>query len=444
MLTEKECRAIVERVLKHSKADAVRVSLSQDETAHLRFARNTPSTSGVAHTRTLSVRSTFGTRSGSAQGNQLDPASIEAVVRRAEEVARRSPEDPEHVPELGPQEYVAVDAWSDETEEQRLERMAAGAGVCIDSARSAELIAAGFIQSNAGVRCLANDAGLFGYNRRQVAHFSETVRTPDGTGSGWASTAAGRVADLDFAGHSAVAVEKSRRSRAPRKLEPGDYPAILEPACVANLVRLLVSAMNARSADEGRSFFAAAGGGDKTGQRLFAPEVNLRSNPADPLAPVVPWSGDGMPHCATDWITGGVPQSLACSRFWAAESDRRPLPSAPNLLMEGRSGRTVEDLIAETERGVLVTNLWYIRGVDPQTLLYTGLTRDGVFWIEDGEIAYPVNNFRWNESPVRVLAGVEDLSEAVRVGGRGGRSQSAVVPALRVGAFGFSSISEAV
>ena len=179
MLSEGECRQIVERVLKSSRADEVRISLSQDETSHLRFARNTPSTSGLVYTRTVSVRSAFGTRSGSAQGNQLDGDSLVAVVRRSEEVARRSPEDPEYVEGLPPQDYLGVEAWFAESEEERLEHMAAGVEVCIEDARQAGLVAAGFVRARASVRALANGQGLFGYHRRTTADFSETVRTPD-------------------------------------------------------------------------------------------------------------------------------------------------------------------------------------------------------------------------------------------------------------------------
>lgn len=444
MLSEKECRAIVERVLGASQADEVRVSLDGGEFTHLRFARNTPSTSGTAVTRTLRVRSTFGSRSGSATGNQLDPGSIESVVRRSEDVARRAPEDPEHVPALEPQEYEIVQAWVPQTAGRGGELLAAGVATSLEEARASGLVAAGFTRADVGFRCLANSNGLFGYHRFTQAYFSETVRTPDGTGSGWAATAGDGVGELDYRGRTRVAIEKARRSQNPHTLEPGTYPAILEPACVGSLLGLLLGAMSARAADEGRSFFTGEEEGTtRIGEKLFPDWIRITSDPASPLAPTTPWASDGRAHRRTDWIRDGVVANLSCDRWWAQERGHDPLPSAPNRLLAGGEG-TIEDLIRNTDRGVLVTSMWYIRNVDPRTLLYTGLTRDGVFWIENGEIAWPVNNFRWNESPIRVLRNALEASTAVRVPPRGSRSTAVHVPALRVSEFAFSSRSEAV
>jgi len=442
MLSRADSQALLERCVALSRADEVRVSLSQDDTSHLRFARNTPSTSGVAETTTLSVRSTFGRKSGTATVNQLDTYTVEGVVRRAEEIAQVSPEDPEHVPELGEQEYARVDTAPHEELEARLDHMATGAGLCMDAARAAGLVAAGFAQVSDGVRALGNSAGLFGYQRVGRAAFSETVRTPDGTGSGWASTAARNAGGLDYETTSRTAIEKARRSAQPRQLEPGDHPAILEPACVANLLRLLLGDMDARSADEGRSAFAREGG-TRLGEQLFPEFLDVRSDPTDGEVAGVPWGADGTARRPTRWIDAGRVASLATSRFWAAETGTEPLPSARSARMAGGE-RTLAELIASTERAILCTNFWYMRGLDPQTLAYTGLTRDGVFLVEDGEITRPLTNYRWNDSPIRVFANALELSQPARVGGRGGRSESYVVPGMRVSGFGFASISEAV
>ena len=185
MLTEQECRDVVERVRSFSKGDEVQVSLGASEVAHLRHARNTPSTGGLVATLTLGVQSTFGTRRASALVNQLDRDSIETVVRRSEELALRAPEDPEFVPALGPQEYVAPPEETPEDEDQRLARLSEGVAACISRARAAGVVSAGFAEARASVTCLANSAGLFGYHRSQEATFSQTVRTSDGRGSGW-------------------------------------------------------------------------------------------------------------------------------------------------------------------------------------------------------------------------------------------------------------------
>ncbi len=444
LLTERECRDVVERVLALSKADAAQVALGASELAHLRYARNMPSTGGLVRTRTLSVESTFGTRRASAQVNQLDRASIETVVRRSEELARLAPEDPEFVPALGPQEYAARGADPGEEEEaRRVELLGNGIAACIAEARAHGLVAAGYAQASVTVACLANSAGLFGFHRSGDARFSETVRTSDGRGSGWAGAAGAHAAELDFTRCSGSAIGKAKSSAAARPLAPDTVPAILEPACVASLLGLFVGGMDARSAEEGRSFFARGDGGTLLGETLFPDWIRIVSDPAQPGLDAVPWGEDGLPHARTAWIDGGAVRNLHCGRFWARKTARAPLPAPPNLIMEG-SERTLDDLIRATERGVLVTDLWYIREVDPKTMLYTGLTRDGVFWIQDGAIAHPVNNFRWNESPVRVLKTAIAASAPVRVGGRGGEGRKALVPALAVGEFTLSSVSEAV
>ena len=443
MLTEQECRDVVERVRSFSKADEVQVSLGAGELAHLRHARNTPSTGGLVATLTLGVQSTFGSRRATAQVNQLDRDSIETVVRRSEELALRAPEDPEFVPALGPQEYVAVPAETAEEESERLERLSSGVAGCIEAARAAGVVSAGFAEARASVTCLANSAGLFGYHRSQEAHFSQTVRTSDGRGSGWASSAGRTAGELEFERCARTAIDKARASTGARPLAPETVPAVLEPACVATLLGLFAAGMDARNADEGRSFFAREDGGTRLGETLFPDWIELVSDPAHRLVPTLPWGEDGLPHGRTEWVRSGTVQNLHCARFWAQKSERTPLAPPPNLILRDAE-RSLEDLIASVERGVLITDLWYVREVDPRTMLYTGLTRDGVFWIEGGKVTHPVNNFRWNESPVRVLKNALGCSRAMRVGGRGGSARNALVPALAVGEFALTSVSEAI
>ncbi len=451
MLSREECRAILDEVVALSSADEVHVAVTDEETSHLRFARNTPSTSGSVRARTLEVRSSIGNRTGRARVNQLDPASLRRAVRRSEEIAHIAPDDPEFVEALGPQEYATVEAWSDDTAERASEVMAAGSAICLEYARAAGLVAAGFSQADARVECLGNSKGLFGYHRSTTASFTETVRTPDGTGSGWANDAATAVGALDYAGRARIAIDKAKASAQARPLAPGKYPTILEPACVASLLDLLLGAMDRRRADEGRNFFGRSNNdalegtraGTRLGEKLFPDSVTIASDPANGSAPDRPWDAEGLPRRRTEWVKGGVVANLATSRFWARSKGLEAVPEPSNVLMSGGRG-SLADLIRSTERGVLVTSMWYIRSVDPRTLLHTGLTRDGVFWIEKGAIAYPVNNFRWNESPLRVLAGVEAVSQPVRVASRGSRAANAVVPAIRVASFDFTSVSEAV
>ena len=443
MIAKDKAQEIIRRALASSKADEAAVNLRDEQGAHLRFARNTASTSGADTGPSLTVTSTFGQKTGSVTVNQLDPASLKDAVARSEEIARLAPDDPEHMPLLGPQEYAAVDAWDQPTASEGPERMARGAAAAIKAASSRQLVAAGFTRTTAQVEALGNSKGLFAYHRSTAASFSTTIRTADGTGSGWAGRAARRISEVDYAGAAAIAAEKAIASRAPRQLAPGNYPAILEPACVANLLDLLLGGMDERRADEGRSYFAGPRGGTRLGETLFGKEVDIRSDPAHSSCAARPWSGEGLPQRPRAWIEHGRVASLSCDRFWAAKKKVDPVPRAPNTLMAGGQG-TLADLIRSTRKGVLVTSLWYIRSVDPQTMLYTGLTRDGVFWIENGEIAYPVNNFRWNESPVSVLKKIDAMSASAPIPERGSETPSSMVPALRVSQFAFTSVSDAV
>ena len=443
MLDAEASRDIIQRALSWSKADQARVHVADVSSAHLRFARNTPSTSGAATGPTVTITSSVGRRTGSVTVNQIDDQALRGAVRRSEEIARLAPEDPEHMPVLPPQEYVQVDAWHEATAREGSQRMAAGVARAIDAARAQDLVAAGFTRTDARSEALGTSAGLFAAHRSTGAAFSTTVRTPDGTGSGWAGRAARRIDRLDYPGAAATAVDKAVRSRAPRALAPGVYPAILEPACVAELLELMAWSMDTRRADEGRSFFAGRKGGTRLGEQLFPAEVDIRSDPADPRCAARPWSGEGLPQRPRAWIERGRVATLACDRYWAQEKKLEPVPRPPNLIMAGGKG-SLADLIRGTRRAVLVTSLWYIRSVDPQTLLYTGLTRDGVFWVENGEIAYPVNNFRWNDSPIAVLKKIEAMSASEVRPGRGEDAPDTVVPALRVSGFNFSSVSDAV
>ena len=443
MIDRERARAVTDAVLALSKADEARVELTESEVTHLRFARNAPSTSGTYTEPALTIWSSFGKRTGSVTVSQLDPASLAEAVRRSEELARLAPEDPEHMPVLGPQTFADTPAFDVDTAERGAEVLAEGVGRCVEDARKAGLEAAGFTETVAEAQAVASSRGLFGYHRNTRAYVSETARTPDGSGSGWASAADHRIGKVDYGAVSRTAVAKAQASQAPRPLPPGEYVTILEPACVANLLQLMTFFMNARNADEGRSYFASPQGGNRRGEKLFPDNVHIYSDPQDPLAPAAPWGADGLPQQRRDWIAGGKLANLYVERFWASKQGVEPIPRPSNLIMRGGTS-SVDDLVASTKRGLLVTSMWYIRFVDPRTLLFTGLTRDGVFWIENGKIQYPVQNFRWNESPIHLLKHIEGMTAPVRVPPRPGRDVNVVVPGLKVSSFHFTSVSEAV
>ena len=276
---------------------------------------------------------------------------------------------------------------------------------------------------------------------------SVTARTPDGTGSGWASAGSRDWGAIDPATIGRVAARKAQSSRNPQAIDPGLYTAVLEPQAVNDLVPLLSNALNARNADEGRSAFSKPGGGTRVGEKVVDERVTLYSDPADPELLAMPFDVEGFPLKRTVWIEKGVLRNLAYTRFWAQKMGVPPtgtngIGGVSNVLAGGLklSGgtKTTEELIAGCERGILVTHFFYIRSLEPRTVLYTGLTRDGAFLIEKGKVTRPLKNFRWNESPLLMLNRLEDIGrpEPVAAGRR--------MPALRIKDFNFTSLSEAV
>jgi predicted Zn-dependent protease len=200
--------------------------------------------------------------------------------------------------------------------------------------------------------------------------------------------------------------------------------------------------MDGRQADEGRSFMSKPGGKTKLGEKLVDERVNIYSDPFHPEMPTSTWSGDGRPQEKINWIENGVIKNLFYSRYWAEKKGIKAIPAPDAMIMAGTE-QSLEDLIKSTEKGILVTRLWYIRSVDPQTVLLTGLTRDGTFYIENGEIKFPVKNFRFNESPIIMLNNLEALGKPERTVS-GESNTNALIPPMKIRDFTFSSLSDAV
>lgn len=438
-LSESEARSILQKVLALSRADECEATLGGGRSGNLRFARNAVSTSGASERLNLSVTCSFGLRSGSATINEFDDASLARVVRTAEELARLSPENPESVKLPGPQKYLEPAGYfastAGLTQQDRVRQTAASIAIC----REAKLAAAGFLEDSTGFSALANSKGLFAFQRSTGVDFSITARTEDGTGSGYALADFNDASRLDAAAVTRIAARKAAMSKGARAIEPGKYTVILEPAAAGTLIDLMVGSMDARSAEEGRSYLSKAGGGTRQGERLLDERVHLYSDPLHPEVPGSKWTQDGLPQRRIDWFEGGVVRNLRYSRFWARKKelaeDKVALGGGPTIM--AGTDTSLEALIKGVKRGVLVTNLWYIRMVDPQTLLHTGLTRDGTFYVEDGEIRHPLKNFRFNESPVIMLNNLEALGRPTRVKG-------SLIPPMVVRDFTFSSLSDAV
>lgn len=443
ILKEDEAKAILQRVLGLSRADGCQATLAGSRQGNIRYARNAVSTSGVVDDLTLAVQSSFGKRQGTATVNEFDDAALEKVVRRAEELARLAPENPEQMdllPAQGP--YADGKSWFDATAAIDPAFRAEAAGRSIAAAKAAKSVAAGFLTDSAGFQALMNGKGLFAYYPSTAANLTVTVRTEDGLGSGWAMRDIDDVARLDAGEVSRIAAEKATGSREAKAIEPGRYTVVLEPAASVGLLSFLFNALDARQADEGRSFLSQKGGGTKVGEKLVDERVTIVSDPTDPRVPTAGWAVDGQRCDRVAWIERGVVKALPTSRYWAQKQGTKAIPAPNNIVFEGGTGTTA-DLIRDTKRGILVTRTWYIRSVDPQTVLVTGLTRDGTFFIEDGRIAFPIKNLRFNESPVIMLNNLEALGAAERTSAGGGIG-SALIPPMRVRDFTFSSLSDAV
>jgi predicted Zn-dependent protease len=454
ILTRAEAEEIAKRALSVSTAPETRVSINSAARADTRFAVNQVTTSGENRDTSVTITATVDNRSSSVTTNRLDEASLAAAAKQAHEIAQLVPPNPERMPELGPQVYPAA-RDRDISLPNPLERALAAKKVT-EMSRAAGFVSTGFIECRVGATALANSKGLFAYDSSSSVTMTATVRTPDGTGSGWACSDGDSFDQIDAEHVAVTAVEKARTSRNPVAVEPGRYVTILENTAVGNLVQLIAGAMQARSADEGRSFFSKPGGGNKIGMKVVDERVTLVSDPADSTRSAGGYDGDGMPVEKVVWIENGIVKNLNYDRFWAQKMGKEPTHSGGGGGRGGFGGggtlkmlggtSSISDMIKSTERGILVTRFWYIRTVDPRTILNTGLTRDGTYLIENGKISHPVKNFRFNESPIFFLNNLEMLGPTMRINasealGAGG---STIMPAIKVREFTFSSLSDAV
>ena len=443
-LTREDARALTEKILGFASADHTRVNVWAGVQSNTRTAINRITTAGASDNTTVTVTSVFGKRQASITTNRLDDAALEAAVARSEALARIAPENPEYLPELGEQDYLDVDGSYASTGGLTTEARAEAAALAVAAAEESETVAAGFISVAAGSTSVATSNGAFGYYMRTGVNSTLTVRTPDGSSSGWAGDEASDWNTIESERIAADAVRKCLDWRGRTDLEPGLYDVVLEPTAVGNLLLRLMWALDARAADEGRSFFSKPGGGNRIGERLFDERITLASDPSVPDAEASPFTNDGQPTTRNLWVENGVLRSLRYSRFWADRSGTAPNPGADNFLMSGGDA-TLDDLIAATERGVLITRLWYIRELNPRTIAYTGLTRDGTFLIENGRIARPVTNFRFNQSIPEMLQNVDLVGRAARVAsGEGDYGPPVVVPPLKVRGFNLASVSDAI
>ncbi len=424
--SREEALALLRGALAKASAEHVEVGLRAGSHGATRFSGNAITQNISEEDMRLSVKAAFGQKAGQAETNDLSEEGIARAVARAEEIAKASAPDQEYLPPLPPQAYATSGRFDAALASADPELRAEWVVRAIRAAPKG-LPLSGSTATMATVTAVANSRGLAAYHRATDARFTVTALTPDS--SGWAEGQAHEASGLDPAALATHAVEKARRSASPKTLEPGVYPVILEPAAVAEYLSFLVWSMGAKPADEGRSCMTG-----KLGTALLSPTITLASDPARPGCETVPFQDDGLPAPRVRWIDGGICKQLVTSRFWGQKTGKPVTGSPANLILEGGKA-SLDDMIRDTERGVLVTRFWYIRFVDPMSLLLTGMTRDGLFWIENGKIAHGLRNMRFNESPLRTFKHVEALGACALAG----EYLPAFVPPVKVAQFTFSS-----
>ena len=442
LLPPDQIREMTDRRLAESRADACLVHVSGGGKANLRFARNSATSNGANDTLTMTIVSQFARRSGSATVNAHDTDALQAAQRRSEDIARNAPEDPEQMPPLGPQSYAPGIAYDAATANLPSARLAEAAHTAIETAAARTVDAAGYAEAGGRFRVVATSAGLFAYEQESLAEMTVTARRKDGRWSGWGGGSHFRFEALDPGRIAGTAVEKAAQQE-PRDLEPGPYTVLLEPAAAGELLRYLAWSLDARAADEGRSWLSAGAGRSKVGEQLLDPRVTITSDPANPLAPSPLFDREGSAHERTVWVENGAVHNLACSRYWAERTGRTSRPGPAALAMTGGSA-SLEEMVRATRRGILVTRVWYTNMLDPQSLLLTGLTRDGNFLIEEGQIVGPVCNFRFNESLIAMLSNIAAIGPSERIHGGDLRGAPVAAPPLLVDNFTLSSRSSGI
>ncbi len=457
MLTRDEAQKLSEKLIGLSTYPECSVSINETEQAYTRFANNGITTASFSRRHSASISVTRDGQTGSYSVNELDDDSLRKAVKKAEELASLSPPNPERLAPVGPQKYPAVSDFDEFTAKARSPEMIPHVKRIVDAATQQKLLAAGLIERTHQVRAVANKAGLFGFHNSSDSQLTTTIRMADGSSSGWAGQPSTKLSEIDSAHLAATAIDKCIRWKNPEKLEPGNYTVVLEPTAAGDLVRLMTGSFSARSTEEGRTFISKRGGGSLLGEKVFPDYINLRSDPFDARQPSSPWTGDLLPTRAIKWIDKGTIANLAYDRYWAEKTGKEPTPGGgggrgggggfgggfggDSLIMDG-SDSTLNQLIASVDRGLLVTHFWYIRFVNQQTLQHTGLTRDGLFLIENGRITRPVMNFRFLESPVRLLKNTKMVGQAMRV--RGLEGGMMIAPSLVATDFPLPSISDAI
>jgi len=442
MLNEARAREIFEVVRQAGAADETEVLLETHQSALTRFANNTIHQNVAEEGIHVSVRAVVDGRTARATTNKTDLESLRRVAEQAVASARWQPKDPELLPMPGPQPYKRVERFDDATAALTPEARAAAVEKVVARAEKSGLIAAGIFSSTSAAGALLNSCGLYAEHRETKAEFSVTFL--DG-GSGWAKGNFTRASELNIEELAARACEKALANREPKEIPPGRYTVILEPAAVLDLVGFLFYDFAGTAVLDKRSCFT-----NQVGKKVFGENITITDDVFHGGQAGAPWDGEGVPRQAVTLVERGVLKNLVYARHTAKKMNAQPtghgfpLPNeygeAPmNLVFTGGT-TSLEEMVRTTERGVLVTRLWYIREVDPYEKILTGMTRDGTYLVEGGTVRQAARNLRFNQSLKEMLNQVELLGPAVRAAGE--ESFEMVVPPMRVRDFHFTEVTK--
>ncbi len=407
--------------------------------ARTRFANNGIRQVEAVTDETLRVRLYDGKRSAEAATNDLSEAGVAQAVKAATDLVKAGADDPEYVPAPPAAEVPQVEASFDSVEKFSPDDGAAMAAAAIKAFRGAKVIGAGAVEAEAWYCAMASSAGFSAHHKGTSLEFTASARS-EGGGSGWVGRVSSQAESVKADILAQIAAEKAAQSAGAKPLPPGPYTVVLEPQATAELLAFVLFMLDARAADEGRSFFSKKKGGNRIGEKIFAPTLTLTSDATSVVFLGQPFDEEGIPQTKTVWVEKGELKNLYHGRYWAQKNGKKPTARPRNVLMKG-GGTLLDDIVKGTDRGILVTRLWYTNVTDPRTLSVTGVTRDGTFFISGGKIAQPVSNMRFNVSVPEVLSTIDMLSGPQRVPGVGG---GIACPSIRVADFKFTSASEAV
>ena len=446
----------IERVLRLSKADGCVVIARRVASVNIRWAHNTVTTNGDADEVQLSVISIVGRRVASVTRTYFPPERLEEIVRESESACARRPEAPDYMPLLeGSGEGSDWNATPADTDIHVFDPFVPQLQKLYEDARRAGIATFGYSEFQTATTFVATSTGLRRRHTERIGKVEITGKTPDFARSSWVGRITHDFLDIDLRVMFETLRQRLDWAARSREMPAGAYDVLLEPSPAADLAISAYWFMTRRDADEGRSPYSKPGGGTLIGDRLFG-DVTLYSDPAESGIESTPFhvgvdSGgaasvfdNGLDLRRTEWVRDGVLNHLIAPRYWAAKIGAAgAVPYVNNLILDG-SGPSMDEMIAQTDRALLVTCFWYIRTVDPQSALVTGLTRDGVFLVEGGEVKGAVNNFRWNMSPIAALA------QATQIGRSGlalprehDEFLRSKAPPLRIERFNMSSVSEA-